>query len=153
EANAGLLVVAVAAMLFPAIFDFAFRAHDPQIIEHEHGISVGTSVILLVVYGLGLLFTLRTHSHLFSAKQAESPEDPAGVSGMHGGGWSVKKSALTLLGASIGVAVVAELLVDSAGHMAKTLGWNSIFVGVILLAIIGNAAEHSTALLLAKRND
>src|SRR3954453_12922638 len=152
EANAGLLVVAVAAMLFPAIFDFTFRASDPHFREHEHGISVGTSVILLAVYGFGLLFTLRTHSHLFSPKPAESPEEPAGISGVHHG-WSVKKSVIALLLASAGIGVVAELLVGAAEKMAQTLGWNHIFVGVILLAIIGNAAEHSTALLLARRND
>src|SRR4051794_6935339 len=152
EANAGLLGVAVAAMLFPAMFDFIFRLTDPNVRAHEHGISIGTSVILLAVYALGLLFTLRTHSHLFSRKPAESPEEPAGLSGVHHG-WSVKKSVATLLAASAGVGVVAELLVGAAEKMAETLGWNSIFVGVILLAIIGNAAEHSTALLLARRND
>jgi Ca2+:H+ antiporter len=152
EANAGLLVVAVAAMLFPAIFDFTFRASDPHFREHEHGISVGTSVILLAVYGLGLLFTLRTHSHIFSPKPAESPEEPAGLSSVHPG-WSVKKSVIALLMASAGIGLVAELLVGAADKMAQSLGWNHIFVGVILLAIIGNAAEHSTALLLARRND
>src|SRR5205823_11761702 len=58
-----------------------------------------------------------------------------------------------LLIAAVAIGVVAELLVGSAESMAKSLGWNRIFVGVILLAIIGNAAEHSTALLLAHRND
>ena len=81
-----------------------------------------------------------------------TPEDPIGISGL-GGDWSVKRAVLTLLGASIGIAVVAELLVGSAELMAHRLGWNFIFVGVILLAIIGNAAEHSTALMLARRND
>src|SRR4051812_48482164 len=152
EANSGLLAVAVAAMLFPAMFDFIFRLTDPPVRSHEHGISVATSVLLLAVYAMGLLFPLRTHSHLFSAKPAEGPEEPAGISAIHHG-WSVKKSVGTLLAASVGVGVVAELLVGSAEKMAETLGWNSIFVGVILLAIIGNAAEHSTALLLARRND
>ena len=75
-----------------------------------------------------------------------------GISGLHAP-WSVKRAVLTLLAASIGIAIVAELLVGSAESMAHTLGWNSVFVGVILLAIIGNAAEHSTALVLARRND
>src|SRR4029079_12719421 len=52
-----------------------------------------------------------------------------------------------------GIGIVAELLVGSAEVMANRLGWNHVFVGVILLAIIGNAAEHSTAILLARRND
>src|SRR4051812_34160839 len=94
EINSGLLAVAVAAMLFPAIFHFTFRVHDPQLIEHEHAVSMGTSVILLAVYGLGLLFTLRTHAHIFSREPARTPEDPIGFSGAHGGIWSVRRSAI-----------------------------------------------------------
>src|SRR5207302_2357129 len=67
--------------------------------------------------------------------------------------WSVRKSVIVLVLASAGIAVMAELLVGSAEQMAHRLGWNHIFVGIILLAIIGNAAEHSTALLLAQRDD
>jgi Ca2+:H+ antiporter len=152
QASAGLLVVAIAAMLFPAIFHFSYRLHDTELAAHEHALSVGTSIILLLVYGLGLLFTLRTHAHIFSRGPSISPEDPPGLTGIREP-WSVKKSVIVLLLASIGVAVVAELLVGSAEAMAERLGWNRIFVGVILLAIIGNAAEHSTALLLARRND
>ncbi len=153
EANAGMLVVAVAAMLLPAIFDLTYRARDPNFAVHEHALSLGTSVILLVVYALGLLFTLRTHSHLFSRGPAESEESPAGFRGLHPDDWSPKKCVLVLLLASVGIAIVAELLVGSAEQMAHRMGWNQVFVGVILLAIIGNAAEHSTALLLAKKND
>jgi Ca2+:H+ antiporter len=65
----------------------------------------------------------------------------------------VRRSVLTLLVAAVGIAFVAELLVGSAELMAERLHWNQVFVGVILLAIIGNAAEHSTALRLASRND
>src|SRR4051794_1994363 len=151
ESSSGLLLLAVAALLFPAIFHHSFNLTDPHLVEHEHRVSVGTSVILLAVYGLGLLFTLRTHAHIFSRAPAQSPEDPVGL--RDGEGWSVKKSVGMLLAAAVGVAVVAELLVGSAEVMAERLGWNHVFVGVILLAIIGNAAEHSTALLLARRND
>jgi Ca2+:H+ antiporter len=152
ETNAGMLVMGVAAMLFPAIFDLTYRQHDPHFAAHEHALSLGTSIILLVVYGLGLVFTLRTHKHLFSRGPAPSEEGPMGFAGLHGA-WSVRKSVIVLLVASAGIAIVAELLVGSAEKMAHSLGWNSVFVGVILLAIIGNAAEHSTAILLARRND
>jgi Ca2+:H+ antiporter len=67
--------------------------------------------------------------------------------------WSVKKSLLMLVLASVGIAIVAEKLVGAAETMAHALGWSEVFVGVILLAIIGNAAEHSTALMLAMRDD
>ena len=152
ETNAGMLVMGVAAMLFPAIFDFTYHDRDPNYAQHEHALSIGTSVILLVVYGLGLLFTLRTHKHLFSRGPSLHEEGPMGIAGVHGG-WSVKRSVIALLLASVGIAVVAELLVGSAETMAHSLGWNRVFVGVILLAIIGNAAEHSTAVLLARQND
>jgi Ca2+:H+ antiporter len=153
EANAGLLALATGAMLIPAIFHYTVeRLHDIKLEEHEEMVSLGTSFVLLAVYGLGLLFTLRTHKHLFSRAPAASPEDKPGIAGM-GEAWSVKKSLLTLLLASVGIAIVAEKLVGAAENMAASLGWSEVFVGVILLAIIGNAAEHSTALMLAVRDD
>jgi Ca2+:H+ antiporter len=151
ESSSGLLLLAVAALLFPAIFHHSFQFTDPHLVTHEHRVSVGTSVILLVVYALGLLFTLKTHAHVFSHAPAQTPEDPPGMGEAEK--WSVKKSVGLLVAGAAGVGVVAELLVGSAETMAKSLGWNHVFVGVILLAIIGNAAEHSTALLLARRND
>lgn len=148
ETNAGLLALAVAAMLFPAIFHVtAERLHDADITVHEMEVSIGTSVVLLVVYVLGLLFTLRTHAHIFSP--APSHHGHAQKEGT----WSVGYSVGALLAASAGVAVVAELLVGSAEELAHGFGWSRVFVGVVLLAIIGNAAEHSTALLLAADDD
>ncbi len=152
EANSGLLAVAVTAMLFPAIFHFSYQWRDPSLAEHEHSVSIGTSIILLVVYALGLIFTLRTHSHIFSRGPAYTPEDPAGLSGTEPA-WSVRKSAIALLLASVGIGIVSEYLVGAVEPMAERFGWNKLFVGVIVLAIIGNAAEHSTAVVLAKRND
>jgi Ca2+:H+ antiporter len=150
EANAGLLAVAVAGMLFPAIFHHtAQRLGDAELYQHEHRVSVATSVILLAVYGLGLLFTLRTHAHIFSP----GPREPSPDRETDGRTWSVRRSVVMLLIASAGVALVAELLVGSAEQVAHRFGWSEVFVGVILLAIIGNAAEHSTAVMLAIRDD
>src|SRR5215813_7417281 len=146
EANAGLLTIAVAAMLCPAIFHFtAEHMHDRHLGEHEFGVSLGTSFILIVIYALGLLFSLRTHKHLFCTGPRRDDHQ--------GPGWGVRRSVLLLLAASVGVALVGELLVGSAQAVADGFGWSPIFVGVILLAIIGNAAEHSTALRLARAND
>jgi len=156
QTNAGLLSLAVASMLFPAIFDFTCRFYQrvdgPTLGRHEQAVSVGTCVILLIVYGLGLLFTLRTHAHIYSPAPGQTPEDPLGIAGL-GGTWTVKRSIGVLLAASVGTALLSELLVGSTDKMAQRLGWNHIFVGIILLAVIGNAAEHSTAILLARKND
>lgn len=153
EANGGLLAIAVAAMLMPAIFHFTGeRLADSALAAHDHDVSIGTSVILLVVYGLGLCFTLRTHRHIFSRPPSATPA----ASNSRGDGravWSVQRSVVLLLLAAAGVGIVAELLVGSAESVASRLGWNHIFVGIILLAIIGNAAEHSTAVQLAYHDD
>jgi Ca2+:H+ antiporter len=155
EANAGLLMIAVAAMLGPAIFHFTGeRMHDVKLGEHDHRVSIATSVILVLVYVAGLLFTLRTHAHLFSRRPHEASDPTSGYDPHEAASaWTVRRSVIMLLLASAGVAVVAELLVGSAGRMAESFGWNQVFVGVILLATIGNAAEHSTAVMLALRDD
>jgi Ca2+:H+ antiporter len=150
ETNAGMLALAVAAMLFPAIFHVtAVNLHDLKLGQHERSVSLGTSFILIAVYVLGLLFTLKTHAHVFSRPGSKKPAEQT----QNGEAWSVKRSVTMLLLASVGIAIVAELLVGAAETMAHELGWSQIFVGVILLAIIGNAAEHSTAVMLARRDD
>lgn len=152
ETTAGLLVLAVCAMLFPALFHHsAQQMNDRHLIVHELNISIGTSVILLIVYGLGLLFTLHTHAHVFwpGARRDARRNRAAGRVEQ----WSVTRSMLTLLSASVAVAFVAELLVGAAEHLAGNLGWSQVFIGVVLLATIGNAAEHSTALILAHHDD
>lgn len=148
ETNGGMLALAVAAMLFPAIFHItAVNLHDLELGQHERAVSMGTSFILIAVYALGLLFTLKTHAHIFSPQVSHATQEAEHR------GWSVRRSVVMLLLASVGIGLVAELLVGSAETMAHKLGWNEIFVGVVLLAIIGNAAEHSTAVLMAMRDD
>ena len=99
-----------------------------------------------------LIFTLKTHSDLFghTMSDEQAAADPYAQRYVHAPVWSVNKAILVLLLASAAVAVLAELLVGSAEVMAEHLGWSGVFVGVILLAIIGNAAEHSTAVMLAR---
>ena len=152
ETNGGMLVVAISAMLAPAIFHFTFQYKTGEA-QREHAISISTSIILLLVYAAGLFFTLKTHSHLFSTEPSGPDEASRGMTTVHEQHWSTQRCVLYLLLASVGIGVVAELLVGSAEKMAHSLNWNPIFVGVILLAIIGNAAEHSTAILLARKND
>ena len=147
EANAGLLSIAVAAMLCPAIFHFsAERMHDIHLEQHEWGVSLCTGIVLLVVYGFGLLFTLRTHSHLFCTGPRDAPcrRAPSRASSRASSSCSWRPA---------GIALVGELLVGSAAAVADSFGWNPVFVGVILLAIVGNAAEHTTAVQLARADD
>jgi Ca2+:H+ antiporter len=135
--NATLYLAAV-ALVVPALLHHGADPHP----ETKVPTSVAISVILLALYGLSLLFSLKTHAHLFEAEAEETNE-------AH---WSVRKATLVLLGATAAVAVVSEILVASLEGAAHTLGLSRVFVGVIVVAVVGNAAEHSTAVMMALRN-
>jgi len=146
ESQAGQLILAVSAMLVPALFfRTAIRAHHPELI---HQVSIGTSVILIVTYILGLFFTFKTHRTQLSAIAGDEPgfdEDEADP-------WSVKRAIGLLLFASILMGVVAEGLVHAVGEAGRAWGMNEVFLGFVVLAVVGNAAEHSTAVMLAMKN-
>ncbi len=154
ESQAGQLILAVASFLVPALF---FRtAHQPRLI---HSVSIGTSVILIVSYGLGLLFAFKTHQDQLQGRRADDGERRAGASGPGAGSdsssplpWGVKRSLMLLFAASILMGVVAEGLVHAVDAAGKAWGMNEVFLGFVVLAIVGNAAEHSTAVMLAMRN-
>ncbi len=143
ESQAGQLILALSAALVPALFfRAAIRAHHPELI---HQVSIGTSVILLISYALGLLFAFKTHRTALAAEAGPQPEPQEKV-------WSVRRALALLLLTSALMAVVAEGLVDAVRAAGRTWGMNEIFLGFVVLAIVGNAAEHSTAVMLAKRN-
>jgi Ca2+:H+ antiporter len=104
--------------------------------------------VLMFVYVLSLLFSLKTHSHLFAGSEDQLPT----TGEHHQPEWSRQTSLIVLLAATAGVALMSEFLVGSVTSAADTLGLNSVFVGVIVVAVIGNAAEHSTAILVAMKN-
>ncbi len=139
-----LLALAAIGLVVPAIYHQVATGAD---VFHEWELSFEISLVLFFVYILSLVFTLRTHAHLYVGGH---PEAEAHSLGTHG--WSRRKSVLVLVAATIGVAVMSELLVGSIEHAASALGMTDLFVGVILVAIIGNAAEHSTAVLVARKN-
>jgi Ca2+:H+ antiporter len=143
ESQAGQLILAVSAFLVPALFfRQALHAHHPELI---HQVSIGTSVILIVTYALGLLFSFKTHRERLSAiagEPAEALENP----------WSMRRAVGLLLFASGLMGVVAEGLVHAVGAAGRAWGMNEIFLGFVVVAIVGNAAEHSTAVLLARKN-
>jgi Ca2+:H+ antiporter len=99
------------------------------------------AIILLITYGLSLVFTLKTHRCLF---WSESPP-------VEGPTWSVRRAALVLAAATAGVAIESELLVHAATEATRTLGLTQTFLGLIVVPIIGNAAEHATAVVVAKK--
>jgi Ca2+:H+ antiporter len=107
-------------------------------------LSDALAIILLIVYILGIVFTFITHKHLFTP--LETSEDMQESQGTH---WSKKKSFLLLAASMAGVIVVSEILVASVETTGKELGFGQLFVGAVIVGIVGNAAEHSSAILLS----
>ncbi len=137
-ANGSLLFLAVIALILPTAYEFTGNGHEEAIIT----LSRITAVILLIMYGLFLLFQFRTHTELF-ATDGDHGEEPV----------MAKKQALTLLiGATIMVAWMAEIMVHSIQSAADEWGLPTLFIGVILLPLFGNAAEHFTAVSVAGKN-
>lgn len=140
-----LLTLASISLILPAAFHY-LASGVKGAAELERDLSLEFSVLLLIVYGLSLLFTLRTHKHYFETPAA--PEEKAG----HGDSWSLSKSLGILAAATTAIAIVSEILVHNVESAAATFGMSPVFVGVIVVAIVGNAAEHSTAILVAAKN-
>jgi Ca2+:H+ antiporter len=146
--NASSMNLAVIAILLPTAVDFT----SPSITEPTlQKLSVAIAGILIVVYGLTLLFSMKTHTYLYDVGIAEDAIEEAEHPGEH------HKPNLylwisVLLGATLLVAVESELLVGSLEVATKQLGLSELFTGVILLPIIGNAAEHATAVTVAVKN-
>ena len=149
--GATLLTLSAIGLVVPAIFHYIVRGHPDA---HEQELSLEIAVVLFITYILSLLFALRTHKHLYAGDGHEHGQahGHAGDEALGTTGWSKGKSGLVLLVATIFVALMSEFLVGAVEHTAHTFGLTDVFVGVILVAIVGNAAEHSTAVLMAAKN-
>jgi Ca2+:H+ antiporter len=136
------LIAAISLVAAGAFRDVA-QPGAPELI----GFSLAIAAVLLVVYVCNLVFSLVTHRGLFEgsgeAPAAGDHEAPA---------WSTGKGLAVLGLATVAVAWMSEILVAAIEPAAKDLGLGSLFVGVFVVAIIGNAAEHSTAIVAALRN-
>jgi Ca2+:H+ antiporter len=142
--GATLLALSAIGLVVPAIFHIVVRGNPAA---HEQELSLEIALVLFVTYLLSLIFTLRTHKHLYAGEEHHSGDEALGIHG-----WSKTKAVLVLLIATAFVALMSEFLVGAVEHTAHTFGMTDVFVGVILVAIIGNAAEHSTAVLMAGKN-
>jgi Ca2+:H+ antiporter len=133
-----MLLLSAIGLTVPAVFHHLSRG-DPA--AQELRLDTEIAVVLLVTYCVSLVFTLKTHRELYGRDTKSQP--PAG---------SASSAVGTLIVATAGVAWMSELLVASVSDAARSLGMSNLFVGVVLIAIIGNAAEHFSAVLMASRD-
>jgi Ca2+:H+ antiporter len=140
--SATLLALGAISLTVPATFHFASKH-----IANEDELALAIACILFVTYLLSLFFSLKTHKFLYTRDVDAEASAAIGIQG-----WSVAKATTVLAVCTVLVALLSELLVHTVAKAAEHLNLNQIFIGVILVAIIGNAAEHSTAILMARKN-
>ncbi|HEU4658806.1 MAG TPA: calcium/proton exchanger [Capillimicrobium sp.] len=155
SAQSLMLLLAVAALAMPAIFEIVegkgLPAPGDEIVDYgstvEH-LSLAVAIVLLATYAGGLFFSLKTHRGLFNPQHADEPADDR----HHETPWSVRTAVIALAVAGVAVGVMSEILVGSISEAAASIGLSEFFVGVIVVAIVGNAAEHWVAVLVARKN-
>jgi Ca2+:H+ antiporter len=140
--GASLLLLAAVGLIIPALFHFT-AADRGVAIERE--LSLTISFILFAIYVASLLFTLKTHRHLFTG-------DAHNASDLGEQPWTRGASITVLTVVACLVALMSEMLVGAMEPASHQLGLTQVFVGVILVALVGNAAEHSTAVMMALKN-
>lgn len=154
--SATALTLAAIALIIPSIFHIAAEQVPVELggwtPVREQNLSLAIAIVLILTYALTLLFTLVTHKSLFAGHGSHEEGTAAATAHAAHESWSIKKSVGVLVLATVFVALVSEFLVGAVEGARETLGLTEVFVGVIIVAIIGNAAEHSSAILLAMRN-
>ncbi len=144
-----MLLLSAIGLVVPAVY----HQIAPTGPASERSLSLTISVVLMASYVLALVFTLRTHQHLYVGERHHQEGGNGGEGAERDAAtWSARKALGVLIASAALVGLMSEMLVGAAEDAAHTLGMNEVFVGVIVVALVGNAAEHSTAVLMALKN-
>jgi Ca2+:H+ antiporter len=152
HAQSAMLTLALAALVFPAVFQLIHGGGLPAVgRERVHfgsdleTLSFGVAIVLLLSYAAGLWFSLRTHRAVFNPFSEETEEEAA----HH---WTVRRAAVYLALSAVAVGIMSEVLVGSISEASEEIGLSEFFVGLFIVAIVGNAAEHWVAVLVAAKD-
>jgi Ca2+:H+ antiporter len=155
SAQSSMLLLAAVAMVMPAVYELvdgqglplpgSERIHFDGTVE---ALSLAVAFVLIGSYVAGLIFSLKTHRDLFNPGHGGDEEGDEVTEHT----WSVRKSVLALAGAGVAVGVMSEILVGSISETAEKIGLSEFFIGAIVVAIVGNAAEHWVAVLVARKD-
>jgi len=136
--NGTLVVLAVIALVIPSLFDSAIA---PNTIA-ETSFSEGVAIIMIAVYALSIVYS-------FTSQKGPLTREAADV---HKAKWSVRRSLITLGVATVAIAVLSEVLVGAVEHVTVSLGLTEFFIGIIIIPLVGNVAEHLVAVEVAIKN-
>lgn len=140
EVSSSMLLFSVIGLIVPAIFTHTFP--ENLLTTRYEGLSVTVAVIMFAIYLLSLVFSFYTHKDLYSVDHSQESEPK----------WSLAKSIGILICSTVLIGLESELFVGAVEPMTEAVGLSAFFVGIILVPIIGNAAEHSTAVVMAHKN-
>jgi len=138
-----MMLLAVTALIIPGAFEgsFADAQFNPQVLS----LNTALAVVLLLAYGLYLVFMLKTHPEVFKSAGGKKDEH-------HGPVWGLPRAIGTLVGASVLAAWMSEVLVGAAEGTGKSLGMSQAFIGLVLVAVVGGAAESLSAIAAGRKN-
>jgi Ca2+:H+ antiporter len=149
NAQSAMLLLALTALIMPAVFELVVGGRLPSpnedLVKYDSDVerlSLAVAIVLILSYIAGLVFSLRTHRALFNP-HSDEPEEAD---------WSVRRSIGALAIAGLAVGVMSEILVGSISEAGDSLGLSEFFIGAVVVAIVGNAAEHWVAVLVAAKD-
>jgi Ca2+:H+ antiporter len=150
-AQSAMLLLALTALMLPAVFQLVHGGGLPAVGDErvdfgsdlEH-LSFAVAIVLMLSYAAGLVFSLKTHRKVFNPFEGQEED--------HAGGWTIRKSLILLGISAVLVGVMSEVLVGSISEASDEIGLSEFFVGVFIVAIVGNAAEHWVAVLVAAKD-
>ena len=150
NAQSAMLLLALCALILPAVFQLVHGGGLPSVGDERvdfgsdlERLSFAVALVLMASYAAGLLFSLKTHRKVFNPFEADEE---------HGGGWTIRKSVVLLGVSAVLVGLMSEVLVGSISEASEEIGLSEFFVGVFVVAIVGNAAEHWVAVLVAAKD-
>jgi Ca2+:H+ antiporter len=141
-ASGSTLLIAAVALVMPSIFPIAAPQVNGATVEI---FSLLVALCMIVMYAFTLIFSLYTHKHLYAVEDEQTAERMAER-------WGLWMSIGVLFVATLGVAWMSDILVGAINPIAMALGWTQLFIGVVIVAIVGNAAEHASAITMAFKN-
>jgi len=140
EVSSSMLIFAVVGLCIPALFTHTV---DSSLLNTRYeGLSVVVAAIMFFIYILSLVFSFYTHKDIYSVNSEETGT----------ANWSLKRAITVLVVSTVLIAIESEFLVGGIESITESLGLSQFFVGIILIPIIGNAAEHSTSIVMAMKN-
>lgn len=139
EVSSTMLLFAVIGLCIPAIFTHTVPSR--LLNTRYEGLSLFVAVVMIIIYALSLFFSFNTHKHIYNEEESEGTAK-----------WSLKKAIAILVVSTVLIAIESEFLVNGIEPITESLGWSQFFVGIILIPVIGNAAEHTTAIVMARKD-